>query len=73
MKPVVLVVKKMGRSWWIHGRGCNAVEEHGPFGPYVSKSEAEDDVRGLRRFYSSKWFLKWQAAHGNNSEEGGQW
>jgi len=40
-----LVVKKFGDGfWWILGD-----EEYGPYGPYNTKAEAEDDKRGIIR------------------------
>jgi len=37
-------VRRMGNSWWIVGD-----EEDGPYGPYDTKTEAEDDRKGLNR------------------------
>lgn len=39
-----LKTEKFGKSWWIVGDG-----DFGPYGPYKTKSEAEDDRIGLIR------------------------
>ncbi len=39
------VVKKDG-SWWITGYDDDSED----FGPYDTKADAEDDMRGLKRF-----------------------
>ena len=36
---------RLGRYWWIVGD-----EEDGPYGPYDTRAEAEDDRKGIRRF-----------------------
>lgn len=41
-----LQTKKFGKRWWIVGN-----DDYGPIGPYETKQEAEDDRRGLNRFY----------------------
>jgi len=43
-----LIVKRLGKYWWILGD-----EDAGPMGPYDTKAEAEDDRKGVKRFY--KW------------------
>ena len=40
-----LRVIRLGKHWWIVGD-----EESDPQGPYNTKAEANDTVRGLRRF-----------------------
>ncbi len=39
-----LKTRRLGKYWWIVGD-----EEAGPYGPYNTKAEAEDDRRGLKR------------------------
>ena len=39
-----LETQKMGKNWWIVGD-----EEDGPYGPYDSRKEAEEDKVGLNR------------------------
>ena len=36
---------RLGRYWWIVGD-----EEDGPYGPYDTRAEAEDDRKGVLRF-----------------------
>lgn len=38
-------IKRLGKHWWIIGD-----EDFGPYGPYTTRSEAADDVRGIKRF-----------------------
>jgi len=49
MAPVKLTIRRADGSWWIGNlpdtRDC---------GPYDSKSEAEDDQRGMQRFYNDE-------------------
>ena len=40
-----LAAKRLGRYWWIVGD-----EEDGPCGPYDTRAEAEEGMKGLRRF-----------------------
>jgi len=41
-----LTSKKLGKYWWIVGD-----EEDGPYGPYESRKEAEEDRVGIKRFF----------------------
>ncbi len=41
-----LVLQKVSRHWWIVGYP----PEDGPVGPYDTHSEAEEDLKGLKRF-----------------------
>lgn len=38
-----LETRKLGEYWWITG------DDEGPFGPYNTKREADEDRRGLTR------------------------
>jgi len=41
-----LKTKRMGRHWWIVGD-----EDAGPYGPYASKAEADEDRRGVQETF----------------------
>jgi hypothetical protein len=41
-----LQTKRLGKYWWITGD-----EEYGPYGPYNTKAEADEDRRGLARTF----------------------
>jgi len=42
---VRLTIERIAGHWWIVGD-----EEFGPYGPYETKAEAEEDRRGIKRF-----------------------
>jgi len=44
-----LKILKLGRCWWIVGD-----EEDGPYGPYSTHKEAQDDLKGLRAFFRNR-------------------
>jgi len=44
MMGVKLVVRRLGRYWWITGD-----EEDGPYGPFETKKEALESRRDLNR------------------------
>jgi hypothetical protein len=46
MKIPRLTCQKLGPRWWILGMG-----DYGPVGPYDRHGDAEDDRRGLIRFF----------------------
>ena len=39
-----LITKRLGKYWWIIGD-----EADGPYGPYDTRNEAEEDRKGLLR------------------------
>ncbi len=46
------LIKRDGK-WWIAGADPYYIDDEGPFtsyGPYDTKSQAMDDLRGIRRF-----------------------
>lgn len=45
-RPIKLRLKRMGEMYWIVGD-----EEDGPYGPYKTKTEANEDRRGLQRTF----------------------
>ena len=45
-------VRRIGRCWWIIGtavRCSDGEDDYMPVGPYDTRAEAEDDLRGLKR------------------------
>lgn len=40
--------KRMGRAWWIVGD-----EQDGPYGPYDTRAEAEEDRKGILRTFAN--------------------
>ena len=43
------VIERRPDGWWIVGYEC------GDCGPYSTKAEAEQDRRGMRRWYREHW------------------
>jgi len=43
-----LTTKRLGRNWWIVGD-----EEAGPYGPYPTRADAEEDRRGILRTFAN--------------------
>ncbi len=44
-----LATKRIGRKWWIVGD-----EVDGPYGPYDNRSEALEDLQGLKVFFKNR-------------------
>ena len=43
-----LQTKRLGKYWWIVGD-----EQDGPYGPYATRHEADEDRRGVQRTFDN--------------------